>query len=372
MHGRFLFPLAAALALLACGTQPESASPERPVTPPEPLVWSAPAAAPPRPKVSQKDAAALLKHADDCLRDPTCTEDGAALYRAADDDGAKDVYCYRFYYGAGVVRDLPRARACFEREVAAQPRGCNGSPDLERAYLASMLIDGQGGPVDFKRAGELLEECYRDGTVSGLEHEIEERRMPQAWQKLPLDFCVDIGGTTFTMGRCRMMEVDRILLERAQVERVLLARLDKDAAKLEIKARDAWSSFAVAEADAYGDGYRGGSMRILVEAAHHGILERRRVEALRKFLDYKPNAGIAAAEAERNLEQAFAASCRTDAPRRKLCAAARKAFVAYREAEVALHVRVHGASHGERQVASDVRAATMQQYANDLEDFDKP
>jgi hypothetical protein len=370
MHGRSLLPLA--VALLACRAESVTASPEPVVTPLQPIATSVPAAAPPKPKLSLKEATVLLRRADDCLRDSTCTDDGAALYLAADDAGAEDVYCYRFYYGAGVSKDLPRARACFERAVAKQPRDCNGSPDLERAYLASMLIDGQGGSVDLERAEELLGECYRDATVSGLEHEIEERRAPQAWEKLPLDFCVDVGGTTFTMGRCRWMEIDRVLIERAQVERALLAKLDKDAAKLEMKARDAWTTFAVALADAYGDGYRGGTLRPLAEMSFHGLLERRRIEIMRGSFALTPNPMSDVPAAQRNLEKAFAASCRIDAERIKLCATAKKAFLAYRDAEVAFHVRVHGAAYGASKVAFDVKAATTQGFANDLEDFDRP
>jgi hypothetical protein len=93
---------------------------------------------------------------------------------------------------------------------------------------------------------------------------------------------------------------------------------------------------------------------------------------MKSFFDYKPNATIGVGEAERNLEKAFAAACRKDAERKKLCAAAKKAFVASRDAEVALHVHVHGAAYGERKVALDVKAVATQSYANDLEDFDKP
>jgi hypothetical protein len=360
-----------ALAPLACKAEPVTASPE-PVETATLTVSSAPAAAAPKPKVSPKDAAALLKRADDCLGDPTCTDDGAALYLAADDAGADDVYCYRFYYGAGVAKDLPRARACFERAVAKQPPGCNGSPDLERAYLASMLIDGQGGDADPKRAEGLLGECFRDATVGGLEEQIKKRSVPPVWQELPLDFCEDIGGTTFTMGRCRMMEMDRILLERTKVERALLAKLDKEAGKLEMKARDAWTSFAVEEAQAYSDGYRGGTLQPLAEMGDYTLLEKRRTQQMRELLDYTPRVTISAAEAEKNLEKAFAASCRKDAERKRLCANAKKAFVAYRDAEVALYVRVHGAAFGDRKVALDMRAWTAQSFANDLDDFDKP
>jgi uncharacterized protein YecT (DUF1311 family) len=373
MHGRFLFPFAVVLAPLGCKTEPVNASPEPAVMALAPSGTSAPAAATPRLKASPAEASALRKRADACLEDPTCSDDGAALYRAADDAGATDIYCFRFYYAAGMPEDLPRARACFEREVASEPRGCNGSPGLERAYLAAMLIDGQGGAADPKRAEELLGECFRDATVSGLEAEIAKRN-PDPWPgaRARLDFCTDIGGTTFTMGRCSMMEHDRILLERASIERALLAKLDREAWRLEVKAREAWTSFAVAQAEAYGDGYRGGSIHSLVVMNFQTLLERRRMNALKGFFDYKPNAVIQVAEAEKNLEKAYATACGKDAERRKLCVAARKAFAVYRDAEVALHVHVHGAAYGDRTVALDMKVVTTQGYANDLEDFDKP
>src|SRR5262249_52607864 len=73
------------------------------------------------------EGAELLAKAEHCYASASCSmADAEALYRQADDKGATGVSCYRLYYGFGVAKDLPRARACFERHVASS-HGCDGS-----------------------------------------------------------------------------------------------------------------------------------------------------------------------------------------------------------------------------------------------------
>ena len=72
--------------------------------------------------------------------------------------------CFRLYYGAGVKRDLARARACFEKEVLQ--RTCNQTPfHLDRLYLAVMYLDAQGGAADAGKARALLAQCFNDADV---------------------------------------------------------------------------------------------------------------------------------------------------------------------------------------------------------------
>jgi hypothetical protein len=145
--------LSSLLAASACNPVPPVIVAEPPPAEAAPLASAAPEVTAASAKVggaqapkTPVDGAALLAQAEKCLADPACDDATAdALYRNADDAGAK-VDCFRFYYGIGVAKDPARARACFERQV--QPGGCEGSsPTLDRAYLATMLLDGQGGPA---------------------------------------------------------------------------------------------------------------------------------------------------------------------------------------------------------------------------------
>jgi uncharacterized protein YecT (DUF1311 family) len=325
----------------------------------------------PAPAVSPAEAAVLLARAEKCLADATCTEDANALYRRADDGGAKGLSCFRFYYGLGIAKDLPRARACFERKVAGERCG-DSSPDLDldRLFLATMLIDAQGGPADPARVEPLFAGCSDDSAVSGVLAEVPKRSRPDPGRE-PLDFCKDVAESTLRIGQCIGVDRVRVAAERVRVERLLFPRLDRESRRLAAKARDAWTDFAQKEGHVYSDMYRGGTMSSIAGAGHRNELEKRRAAALARFFDYKPSGGADPAKAERDLDKAYHEACSSDAERTKLCTAARKAWTAYRDAEAALYLRVHGAL-GEKQVAADVKATLARQYQADLEDVIRP
>src|SRR5262249_40875745 len=154
-----------------------------------------------------------------------CSEDANALYRSADDGGAKGLSCFRFYYGLGIARDLPRARACFERAVAGERCPGGSSPDLDRLFLAVMLIDAQGGPANPGGVEPLFAGCSPDAALRGVLEELPKRSRPDRGRE-PLDFCRDVGGTTLSMGQCVGVDRDRVAAERVRVDRLLFARLD--------------------------------------------------------------------------------------------------------------------------------------------------
>jgi uncharacterized protein YecT (DUF1311 family) len=317
------------------------------------------------PAVSPAEAAVLLDRAERCLADATCTEDANALYRRADDGGAQGLSCFRFYHGIGIAKDLPRARACFERKVAGE-RSEDSSTTLDRFFLAAMLIDAQGGPADPARVEPLLHGWSMDRLLE----EVPKRSRPDPGRE-PLDFCKNIAESTFSVGQCMGVERLRVAAERVRVDRLLFSRLDAESRKLASKARDAWTDFAQKEGNVYGDMYRGGTLSSNANAGLRHELEKRRAAALARFFDYKPSGGADPAKTERDLDKAYEDACSDDLERTKLCSAARKAWTAYRDAEVALYLRVHGAL-GEKQVAADVKATLARQYQADLEDMLRP
>ncbi len=378
--------VALSLALAACNASsvsvtPEPTAPPAPSAPPArpaisnsapPVASATPGGAAPRAAtMSPAEAKALLARADRCLADPACTDDVDALYRRADDAGAPGVSCFRFYYGIGITKDLPRARACFERQVQAGPACDKSSPDLDRLYLASMLVDAQGGPADATRAQALFTDCFADASVQSVLEEVPKRSQPDP-ARAPLDFCADIGGTTLSMGQCHGVEQDRVAAERGRVDRLLFPRLDAEGKMLAVAARAAWSAFASKEGDVRGDTYRGGSLQSNAAVRHENELQKQRAEAMAHFFDYKPSAGADLQKAERDLETAYQAASSRDAQRGKLCAAARKAWTAYRDAEVALYVHVHGAGPAAKDVARDVRTRLTRSYQVELENVIKP
>jgi uncharacterized protein YecT (DUF1311 family) len=397
MTTRALLPLALALALASPACNPRSVTPTPDPAGPVPLssslasapvpsaslpsasvasaspppAASAPGGAARHPTATPAEAAELLAHAEKCLTDPTCTEDGEALFRRADDMGAAGISCFRFYHGIGVAQDLPRARACFERQVARDP-GCHGSsPDLERVVLAAMLIDAQGGPADAARAEALFTDCLKDGSVTGVLEEIPKRSQPDP-TRAPLDFCKDIGGTTYSISRCHGVDHDRLLDQRVRVDRLLFPRLDPTGRQLAVKAREAWSVFADKEGAVHGDKYRGGSIQSNAWASHENELQKQRADAVAHLFDHKLSPGADPAAAARDLEKAYREACNEDATRKKLCGTARKAWTTYRDAEIALYVRALGASLGEKELTRDLTTTLTRAYAADLEDVMKP
>ncbi|MFT3773340.1 MAG: lysozyme inhibitor LprI family protein [Minicystis sp.] len=335
-----------------------------PATPPAPSTS-------PQPTLSPTEAANLVATAEKCFADPRCDPAPAEdMYRRAADAGAKDVNCYQFYYGLDVHQDLPRARACFERTVAATK--CDGSsPDLDRAYLAAMLIDAQGGPADPTRAMALFTGCYTDMTVQGLAEEAG-KRAGLAPDRTLLDFCKDIGGTTITMRQCSSVDGLKVEAMNRRVKRELSTKLDDTGRVLEAKARAAWSAFADKQGQAYGDKYRGGTLQSGAWADHRNALERQRIEALLHLFEYKLSPGADPALADRDLEKTYREASDGDAEHKKLLGAARKAWTAYRDAEVAFYLHVFGEKLGKREVERDVKATLAKKYQADLEDIIRP
>jgi uncharacterized protein YecT (DUF1311 family) len=252
--------------------------------------------------------------------------------------------------------DLPRARACFERSVSRNQSCGDQSPGLDRIYLASMLVDGQGGPRETERGKQLFAGCYEDISVSGVREEADKRAGSDP-PAAPLDFCKDVGGTTLSMQGCGMIDSNKAAFEAQKTMKILAPRLDAEGLALARKAATAWATFAAKDADDTSDLYRGGSLRSLAYMTGQTKRERERAETLRSLFDYSPGQDDPVI-ADKDLDRAYRAalSSRGDDEARKLLAAAQAAWRLYRTAEVALYRRALGKQHGESAVVRDITA----------------
>ncbi len=132
--------------------------------------------------------------------DVVVLKDGRVSISIADVAGTLD--CFRYYYGAGVRRDRPRARACFARDVAVDGACANDDgPFMPRIFLAVMEIEGQGGPVSRSEALALLEPCGNDYIIRTLRDAAQGSGslLPDGGASDP---CGDLPGDTFTIAQC--------------------------------------------------------------------------------------------------------------------------------------------------------------------------
>ncbi len=278
----------------------------------------------------------LADRAEACFADPTCSVDRAARdFVAADDAGAAPLDCFRFYYGTGVAPDPARARACFARTTRGQT--CNGSsPDLDRLYLATMQLDGQGGPVDVRGAEATLAGCFDDVSVSGVRGAKRERA------DVPIDFCRDIGGTTLSMLECSATDRGRATFARQVYLKSVHASLSERAKASLSDADAAYDAFALADASRSGDEFRGGSLENMTVSATLTTLLEERVERLRALEGTTPPFDLAALELELR-ERTAATRSDLDAEGAQLFDRAEAAFREYVAKEIAFCID-HGKS----------------------------
>lgn len=254
--------------------------------------------------------------ANRCWEDPGCDVAKARdLTREAVVDGS--LSCAAAYEGIGMERDLPLARACFERELATAPCG-SSSPSIERLLFATMLADGQAGARDEQRARSVLSTCFRDVSVAAFDGTLQ-----RSLNEL-VDFCTDVGGTTSSMASCGGMAADRALRRAQAADKLVAERLDAAGrARLAAAAR-AWEAFARADAARAADQMRGGSYAQLLFvgdlAGTHAAREAAHVRLARGQVPRDPRAGAVLVKARAaELSQA-------DAERRRLVAASDAAF----------------------------------------------
>lgn len=257
-----------ALGLAACSSTPprsasSSASPAAPSESVAAVVPAASSAAPNAPppavaidpvKAHESDLAAMR-----CLHDPTCPlADAERLFALATDQGSTQS-CELLYRGGPFTKDWARARTCFERRMAAGP-GCQGSsPSADRLTLATMYLDGQGGPKAPGRAPSLFQGCYEDVSAAWLTDEIAKRPAGSP----PVDFCSDVGGTTLTMNECGFADLELAKLARPVALKQLAPR-GASALKGEDAVARVFEAYVAADVEAHVFPMQMGSMAPLV------------------------------------------------------------------------------------------------------------
>lgn len=241
--------------------------------------------------------------------------------------------CLDLLHGIGRVRDLPAARACLAAALAG-PCPDSGSPDLARAELAVMYLDGQGGPAEPRKAWELLHGCFEDATVLGLREAFAHRKPSGAF-----DFCADVGGTTLTVNECGALASRARDQARTAAAARLRAQLSPSAqARLEAAER-AWSAFIRAAADVSADEVRGGSAATsywLVAEAELTKARARWLDALPALRPDRCDARALQAQDAR-LDLAYQAARKDlDEQGARLLRDAERAWIAARDADAAL------------------------------------
>ena len=260
---------------------------------------------------------------------------GAPLWLAAPVLAQLDAEaCFRLYYGAGVKRDLTRARACFEKEVPS--RACNASPfHLDRLYLAAMYLDAQGGAADPGKARGLLSECFDDADIA-------ELRQRTAGQTGKLDFCESLVGTTGAGMSCSLLASLRIDTALGAVEKSVLARLDPPGRELYRKWKVAGDKFAQADAAAIFESISPGTLAPAAANDRVNEVHAQQVRDLQELFRYRvhpKNNAAALAEAVRALRERYRQQVERDqrARVRETAERAQEAWMAYRDATPAFY-----------------------------------
>jgi hypothetical protein len=242
--------------------------------------------------------------------------------------------CFRLYYGAGVKRDLTRARACFEKEVPQ--RTCNQSPfHLDRLYLAVMYLDAQGGAAAPDKARALLSDCFNDADIA-------ELRQRTAGQGGKLDFCESLAATTNAGMSCSLLASLRIDTTLAALEKSVLARLDPPGRELYRKWKVAADKFAQADAAAVFESISPGTLAPAASNDRVNEVHAQQVRDLRELFRYRVHAknnAAALAEAVRAFEERYRQQLERDqrAKVRESIERAQEAWMAYRDATPPLY-----------------------------------
>jgi hypothetical protein len=301
----------------------------------------------------------LTEQANACLADPSCLAvEASRLLVAADDAHDPGESCHLFLYGVGVARDVARARACLEREVTrlGVAQGCRGgdSGDVAQAQLAYLRIDGVGGPQDLAGARALFDKCFVDVTKSAVLDHAADKERDRATKAV--DFCGEVGGTMMTANMCAADAQRRASIKAFLLEKRIAARLDASARPLLAAARTAYDAYVDAEGAFAYQVYVEGSLRNAIAMNREESLVGARANAMAHFDSFvaKDVTRDDVARAARAVDAAVA-RVQTQTPEEKQALAkTQEAWLAYRDAEVALYVAAFGGAQGAERVRNAV------------------
>ncbi|NUP13172.1 MAG: hypothetical protein HOW73_44605 [Polyangiaceae bacterium] len=261
-----------------------------------------------------------------------------------------DIPCHQLLRGIGVAKDPARARACYERAVAAEPACGDNSPSIDRLQLALMRARGIGGPAD--SALPLLQACFADASAE------EVTKVIQTGKGVPDsgDFCDGLAVTTLHVNACFARERADIEVKAAAVERRIEAAHGKAGVDAFRAARAAWDKLATADASHVSDIYRGGSLSSTTFVSIESSRKRTRLDRIASILDGTKPTWPKSAEASRHLAEArpkWRAFGHDDAASHKLFDEADRAFKQSRAEEAQLLVLLTGASRVEAEALLD-------------------
>ena len=244
-------------------------------------------------------------------------------------------------------------------------RSCDGnSAESDRGELACLRLDGSGGPRDIAGAQELLDGCFHDVTMEGLNARIAT--VSSSPGVPAVDFCKDINGTTMVANDC----VSRRL--RSEHDRASLAAkkiydvLDEKGRTLLRASTRTFAAYLDADGEVTLEEFDGGSARVVLFLDRKRQLEAERAEELEAWSSF--HAPVAktddVARARREHEHA-AAEATSDVPEdpstrdhvlrlKKATDDAEKAWRRYLDADVALYTHGFGKSQGAARVRDAV------------------
>jgi hypothetical protein len=295
------------------------------------------------------------KQAEDCLAQPTCSAaDAARLFVAASDAHDPDLDCFRFLDGAGVPRDLVRARACLERR--APELDCGGSSmSLETGELALMRIDAIGGRSDGAGGRAIVEGCFDDVSRQAiLEHAAAKERDPKTPR---VDFCKDIGGTTVTAEECEGRNGTNTETARDLEAKGVVASLDAAGRDLFARSDKAFRDYVSAVGEYVYEVYIDGTIRGGMSLAAQSKLEAERVSELAAFGQFvaKDTTPQDVEAASRARTVAFHRVNPGNAAEKAALARTEQTWEVYRDAELALYEHAFGPTQGTERVEAALR-----------------
>jgi TPR repeat protein/uncharacterized protein YecT (DUF1311 family) len=272
--------------------------------------------------------------------------------------------CDDLYHGIGIAKDLPAARQCFEQELH-EP--CHGQAQLNRAELAVMYLDGQGGPAAPEQGWALLKGCEQDSTIEGLIRTLKDRKPTGT-----LDFCHDIGGTTGRSEECAQVDLDLASAAGEVVVKKAQAALGGAIVGPLTAAQEAWNAFAEAHADQTADARVGGGTALVAESLDAlKEAEMARTSWLAALPSYKPDpacgaSGLAAADAALNATYRRALG-RLRRESQELLRKAQRAWIASRDADAVLAAAAFGVRDGAPLVEADIKCRATKDRTKQLQ-----
>jgi hypothetical protein len=304
-----------------------------------------------------------------CLADVACSADEAnRLFVAADDAREPVEECFRFLDGAGPRRDPARGRACLERAVA-RDGACDpgSSADFDVAQLATLWIDGVGGPTCLSQARAILAGCFDDLTRQAVLAHLDAKESDAA--AAPMMFCGEGDGTTFVANTCEANRSAAKLARSALLTKTVARSLDEEGKQLLAAANDASERYADTAGAFATQVYIEGTLRSMIGMERtQSVLDEREAD-LNEFTNFTAK-DLSDADVQRAQRAAAVAlaNVATSTPEEKSAlAATQTTWTAYRASEEALYEHTFGPTQGAARVRATILVHLDEQRARECD-----